>query len=67
MAGGGTDAGIIHMIRAGCPSLVLGIPTRHIHSHVGILSLADVENCVKLVLEVVKSLDNDVSNNFITV
>ena len=67
MAGGGTDAGVIHMIRAGCPSLVLGIPTRHIHSHVGILSLADVENCVRLVIEVVKSLDNDAANSFIAV
>ena len=66
MAGGGTDAGIIHMIRAGCPSLVLGIPTRHIHSHVGILSLADVENCVRLVIEVIKTLDEEAASGFTT-
>ncbi len=54
---GGTDAGIIHMSNAGCPSVVMGVPTRHIHSHVGLLSMSDAENCVKLLLEVVKKLD----------
>jgi hypothetical protein len=56
MAGGGTDAGAIHMVRAGCPSLVMGVPTRHIHSHVGILSLSDTEAAIKLIVEVVKKL-----------
>lgn len=54
---GGTDAGIIHMSNAGCPSVVIGVPTRHIHSHVGLLSMSDADNCVKLILEVVKRLD----------
>jgi putative aminopeptidase FrvX len=55
--GGGTDAGAIHIANAGCPSVVVAIPTRHIHSHVGILSLEDVENCIRLLMEVVKRLD----------
>ena len=59
MSRGGTDAGVIHITYAGCPSVVLGVPTRHIHSHVGILSLEDAENCVKLVVEVIKRLDAD--------
>lgn len=54
---GGTDGGIIHMSNAGCPSLVLGVATRHIHSHVGMLSLDDVEQCITLVIEVVKRLN----------
>lgn len=54
---GGTDAGVIHRSAAGCPSLVLGVPTRHIHSHVGILSLDDVEHCIELVIAVVCQLD----------
>lgn len=54
---GGTDAGIIHMSNAGCPSVVIGVPTRHIHSHVGLLSMSDADNCVRLLLEVVKRLD----------
>ena len=56
-AHGGTDAGVIHIAHAGCPSVVIGVPTRHIHSHVGLMSLTDLENTVKLVVEVVKKLD----------
>jgi endoglucanase len=57
MKGGGTDGGAIHIANAGCPTIVLTIPTRHIHSHVGMLSLDDVDNAVTLVVEVVKRLD----------
>ncbi len=64
VARGGTDAGVIHIQRAGCPSLVLGIPTRHIHSHVGILSLDDVENCIKLVIGLIKGLDQKTGESF---
>jgi endoglucanase len=61
---GGTDAGVIHISHAGCPSVVLGVPTRHIHSHVAILSLDDVESCVRLVLEAVKKLDRATVDSF---
>lgn len=54
---GGTDAGVIHMANAGCPSVVIGVPTRHIHSHVGLLSMRDADDCVRLIVEVVKRLD----------
>ncbi len=57
MKGGGTDAGTIHIANAGCPSLVITVPTRHIHSHVGMVSLDDIDNAVTLVVEVVKRLD----------
>lgn len=57
LARGGTDGGAIHKLRAGCPGLVLGVPTRHIHSHAGILSLDDVEQCTRLIVEVVRRLD----------
>jgi len=64
MAGGGTDAGRIHMNRAGCPTVVLTVPTRHIHSHVGLLSLKDTENAVRLVIELVKRLDAETVESF---
>jgi len=54
---GGTDAGAIHQTYAGCPCVVMGVPTRHIHSHVGLLSMKDAEDCVKLIIEVIKKLD----------
>jgi putative aminopeptidase FrvX len=57
MYGGGTDAGVIHLDRAGCPSLVIGVPTRHIHSHTGILNLDDIEKTIDLLVAVVKGLD----------
>jgi putative aminopeptidase FrvX len=64
VAAGGSDAGRIHISRAGCPSIVMGVPTRHIHSHVGILSFEDVENAIKLTLELVKRFDKKTVNSF---
>lgn len=64
IARGGTDAGIIHMSNAGCPSVVIGVPTRHIHAHAGMLSLSDTENCIRLVVEVIKRLDRKTVNSF---
>jgi len=66
VAAGGTDASRIHMSRAGCPSIVISVPTRHIHSHVGILSFEDVENATKLTLELVKRFDKKTVNSFTT-
>ncbi len=64
MSGGGTDAGRIHMNRAGCPSVVITVPTRHIHSHVGLLSLKDTKNAVRLVIELIKRLDAKTVDGF---
>ncbi len=61
---GGTDAGIIHITGMGAPSLFIGIPTRHIHSHHAILDLSDVENAVKLLVEVIKRLDEQAVKAF---
>lgn len=61
---GGTDASRIHMSRAGCPSIVISAPTRHIHSHVGILSFNDVENAIKLTLELIKRFDKQTVSGF---
>lgn len=54
---GGTDGGQIHISNGGCPTVVIGVPTRHIHSHVGVASTKDIDHCVNLVVEVVKRLD----------
>jgi len=61
---GGTDAGVIHISGAGCPSIVLGVPTRHIHSHVGMFALSDAEAAVELILECVKRLDQATVSSF---
>jgi len=62
--GGGTDAGRIHLTGSGCPSIVLGISTRHIHSHNGILDLGDVEKAIKLIKEVLIRLDQKTIDSF---
>ena len=64
MKGGGTDGGAIHIANAGCPTVVVTVPTRHIHSHVGMLGLEDVDNAVALLVEVVKRLDAKTAESF---
>ncbi|MBN1683627.1 M42 family metallopeptidase [Candidatus Bathyarchaeota archaeon] len=61
---GGTDGAKIHMGRGGCPTIVIGVPTRHIHSHVGLLSLKDVENAIRLIIELIKKLDKETVEGF---
>jgi putative aminopeptidase FrvX len=61
---GGTDAGRIHLNRTGCPSVVISVPTRHIHSHVGFLSLEDTENAIRLTIELLKRLDAETVEGF---
>lgn len=54
---GGTDAGRIHLHDVGVPSLVIGVPTRHIHTHAGIMSAADYEGALKLIVAMCEALD----------
>ncbi len=63
IAGGGTDAGSIHITLNGVPSLSIGIATRYIHTHAGILHRDDYENTVKLIVEVIKKLDRNAVNS----
>lgn len=59
IAGGGTDAGSIHLTANGVPALSITIATRYIHSHAAMLHRDDYENAVKLIVEVIKRLDAD--------
>jgi endoglucanase len=59
LSGGGTDAGKIHLYGKGVPSLVIGIPTRYIHSHYGIIHYDDFYNTVKLITALLFKLDMD--------
>ncbi|MFX3623963.1 MAG: M42 family metallopeptidase [Ectobacillus sp.] len=62
IAGGGTDAGAIHVSMNGVPALSITIATRYIHSHAAMLHRDDYENAVKLIVEVIKRLDADTVN-----
>lgn len=59
IAAGGTDSGSIHLTANGVPALSIGIATRYIHSHAGIIHEDDFDNTVKLIVEVIKQLDKD--------
>jgi endoglucanase len=67
VARGGTDAGRIHVTKCGCPSIVVGVPTRHIHSHVGLFSFEDAENAIKLVSEAIRRLDTETVRSFTSI
>ena len=64
LEGGGTDAGAIHVFGDGVPSLVLAIPARYVHSHVGIIHREDYENAIKLLKEVIIRLDRETVASF---
>lgn len=57
MEGGATDGSVIHLHKHGVPTVVLGVPTRHIHSHNAIIHRNDFDNTVKLLMGVVQKLD----------
>jgi putative aminopeptidase FrvX len=60
---GGQDGGQIHVYAEGVPCVYVGVPTRYIHSHAGIIHGKDYENAVKLVEAVVKKLDGKTVRN----
>ena len=53
---GATDARAIHLHARGVPSIDLGVPTRYIHGHAGIIHADDYDATLRLAVEVVKAL-----------
>ncbi|NSW90452.1 MAG: M42 family metallopeptidase [Firmicutes bacterium] len=51
---GGTDAGAIHITGGGIPSGAISIPCRYIHTPSEMISMRDLENAVKLLIEAIK-------------
>lgn len=54
---GGTNAGKIHLSGKGVPVLVLGIPSRFIHTHYAYSSLSDFKHTVALGLALIRNFD----------
>jgi endoglucanase len=46
--GGGTDAGAIHKVRSGIPSISVSVPGRYAHTAASIARVSDWENTLKL-------------------
>jgi putative aminopeptidase FrvX len=57
MPGGATDGAQIHLHNEGVPTVVIGVPTRHIHSHNAILRRDDYDQALRLIVALVKKLD----------
>lgn len=56
---GSTNAGAIHLSGEGVPVLVLGIPSRFVHSHYNFADLTDFEATVDLAVNVIENLDEE--------
>jgi endoglucanase len=52
---GSTDAAAIQLARAGVPAGCLSVPCRYIHSPSEMVDESDVENAVRLLLEVLQN------------
>ena len=57
--GGSTNAGKISLCNRAVLTLVLGIPSRYVHSHYNFASIEDIESTVKMAVEVIRNLDRD--------
>lgn len=57
IAGYGEDGAAVQRTRSGTPTVNIGIPTRYLHAHHGVIDIADVQRAIRLVAEVVRRLD----------
>ncbi|MDD7389653.1 MAG: M20/M25/M40 family metallo-hydrolase [Lachnospiraceae bacterium] len=57
--GGSTNAGKISLTNQAVPVLVLGVPSRYVHSHYNFCAAEDVEAAVRMASEVIRSLDEN--------
>jgi len=55
---GGTDAGAIHLTKAGVPSGTVAVPCRYIHGPASIAHIDDLRNTIQLVTEFVKTISS---------
>ncbi len=59
-AGGGTNAGSIHLANNGVPTIVIGVPSRYIHTHYGYCSYEDYENAIKWGVAIIENLSEEI-------
>lgn len=57
--GGSTNAGVISLTHQAVPVLVLGIPSRFVHSHYNFCALEDIDATVHMATEVIRALNNE--------
>lgn len=57
--GGGTNAGKISLTGKAVPVLVLGIPSRYVHTHYNFCAMEDIDATVRMAIEVIRALDGE--------
>lgn len=57
--GGSTNAGKISLSMRAVPTLVLGIPSRYVHTHYNFCAKEDFESTVRLAVEVIRNLTQE--------
>ncbi len=62
---GATDGAAIHLHHLGVPTIVIGVPARHIHSHSGIIHRDDYDNALKLLVNIILRLDQATVERFL--
>ena len=58
--GGGTDAGSIHKVRAGVPSISVSVPGRFAHTAAMVARRSDYENAVRLIWNALRRIDRSI-------
>jgi endoglucanase len=58
--GGGTDAGAIHLSRAGIPAVSVSVPGRYLHTPASLIRLQDWKDCIALVHAALSDLDGSI-------
>ena len=62
--GGRTNGAQINLTGQGVPTVVISVPVRYAHTHHGFSSISDYENVVRLAVQLVRSLDEEVISTF---
>ncbi|MEJ2485221.1 MAG: hypothetical protein P8Y68_05750 [Anaerolineales bacterium] len=57
---GGTDAGSIHLSRAGIPAVSVSVPGRYLHTPVSIARLKDWQNSIYLLHAAISHIDSEI-------
>ncbi len=60
--GGSTNAGRISLVEGAVPVLVLGVPSRYVHTPYNYCSMSDMNACISMAAEVIRRLTLDMQN-----
>ena len=63
--GGSTNAGKISLEGKAVPVLVLGVPSRYVHTHSNFAAMEDIDAAIRMAAEVIRSLDDVVMDKIL--